>query len=168
MTKYIIISLLTSLLTACTSISKNAPNPNNISNIPDLTLCAYIGWRESPQGYTFEELQLEINKRNLLSPLEWQAVITRTPEVGMSRCAAHGAFGPNGYATVSTLKDLEGNLLKVSNGFKCDPSPVSTLKLPYCPFTRVDFIDGKIHRIYDGKDGKLEGSELINHDEQSQ
>lgn len=139
MNKVIILGLMLSSLVACTtSQSRQSFNVHtaNFSKASDDELCIVYGYRLNRSG----EAKLELIKRNIFTDSEWNKIAQHQVSVGMSECAVKAAYAIS-YAKVINTKFNNGDKGK-SFIYSCNRSNV-----PYCPFTKVDMINGKVASV---------------------
>ena len=99
----------------------------------DLELCAVYGKRANRS----EEAKLELTKRALFSEVEWKNITNKKVIQGMSVCAVKAAYSID-------IKKIKSSKFKNGNKgltyiYECKSSSV-----PFCPYTRVDFVNNKV------------------------
>ncbi|GGB22404.1 hypothetical protein [Agarivorans gilvus] len=139
MQKSIILGVLLLPLAACTTPqTSNSFNVQSadFSNASDDNLCIVYGYHLNRSL----EAQSELIKRNLFTSSEWAMISQHQVVNGMSECAVKAAFAIN-YKQVFNTKFNNGDKGK-SFIYSCSDSNV-----PYCPFTRVDLVNGKVSSV---------------------
>ncbi|WP_342609087.1 hypothetical protein [Vibrio tritonius] len=135
MKKSILVSLLLVPLTACTSSQheksfdvKNA----DFSKASDINLCTVYG-----AGLNRSlEAKSELIKRSTFTDSEWNNISKHQVTAGMSECAVLASYS-------ASYKSKKSNARQVSITYSCNGNHV-----PYCPYTKVNFVDGKVTSVY--------------------
>jgi uncharacterized protein YceK len=83
------IIILAVLLSGC------ALGPKRIATIDDRALCNWYGdWREEwTRKHEMPAIRAEIERRNLVSPDEWDLIDRKKVRIGMSICALRASWG---------------------------------------------------------------------------
>lgn len=132
---------LTTLIGACSSTKEQQSDYFNV-NTADFAatsndrLCSVYGYRLNRSS----EAKAELMKRGVFTEVEWRNIEERNIVVGMSDCGMKAAYKLD-YKKVINTKYNNGNHV-TSYVYEC-----GSLKLPHCPYTRVDVSNGKIVSI---------------------
>lgn len=139
MNKSIILASVFIALTGCASQPNNEKfnvHTADFTKSSDLNLCAVYGARANRSI----EAKNELVKRGVFSDAEWESIANNKVSVGMTECAVKAAYSVNFIKQKST---------KFKNGDKgmtffydCKSSNAT-----YCPFTKVDFVNGKVSAV---------------------
>jgi hypothetical protein len=132
---------MTTVLVACSSTESKQDKYFNVrtadfSTTSNDRLCSVYGYRLNRSS----EAKIELMKRQVFSEAEWKNIDEHKVTVGMSKCAMKAAYSLD-YKEVINTKYNDGRHVR-SYVYKCEP-----LKLPYCPYTKVDVSNGKIISI---------------------
>lgn len=109
----------------------------DFSKASDMNLCAVYGYRWNRSN----EAKRELMKRNIFSDSDWKNIDQRRVKSGMSECAVKAAFALD-YKKIVSKNFKDGSKGK-SFVYSCSDN-----RVPYCPYTQVDMMNGIVTKVY--------------------
>ncbi len=143
MKKIIVLSSVVLTLAACSATDQQKifnVQTADFGKASDDNLCSVYGYRLNRS----HEAKLELIKRNVFSDKELKMIEQHKIVPGMSECAVKAAYG---------LSDVSSSTTKFINGDKGKGFVYSCARnnIPFCPYTRIDLVNGKVTKISEVK-----------------